>query len=348
MARILYGLSGLGYGHATRGRSILEKLDKKHNILILTDRYAYDYLSKYFSNINKMCTETIYFSNNKVAPLRTVLANLRCLPAYIKTIAVLLRTVKNFKPDLIINDFTCVLNYLGFFLRIPVISIDNESIITSARIEIPKNKLLSFIRTYLIVKLLTLTATKKLIPSFFKTQARDKDNTCICRPSLRKEILNQKPGYGSHILVYRYSDVGDDLISVLSKLPERFIVYGFKDSCREHSNIQLKEVGNADYLKDLSNCKAIISYGGFSLTTEALYLKKPVFAIPIKGQFEQELNAYYIDKLGYGIYSKEIHSANLKQFLKNLASYKKNIKNYNPGYEELLPVLEKTINRLAH
>jgi UDP:flavonoid glycosyltransferase YjiC (YdhE family) len=39
------------------------------------------------------------------------------------------------------------------------------------------------------------------------------------------------------------------------------------------------------YLEELKACKAIIATAGFTLMSEALYLKKPYLALPLKGQF---------------------------------------------------------------
>ena len=34
--------------------------------------------------------------------------------------------------------------------------------------------------------------------------------------------------------------------------------------------------------------------------SEAVYLRKPMLALPLAGQFEQEMNARYLERLGYG------------------------------------------------
>ena len=65
---------------------------------------------------------------------------------------------------------------------------------------------------------------------------------------------------------------------------------------------------------------------GFTVLSEALYLKKPIFAIPIKRQYEQILNGYYLQKQGYGVAVKEITKSNFNEFLKNKKMYEKNIK----------------------
>ena len=45
----------------------------------------------------------------------------------------------------------------------------------------------------------------------------------------------------------------------------------------------------------------MVTGGGFSLLSEAVYLGKPVLSIPLRGQFEQLMNARYLERDGYGI-----------------------------------------------
>jgi hypothetical protein len=45
----------------------------------------------------------------------------------------------------------------------------------------------------------------------------------------------------------------------------------------------------------------VICGGGHTLISEALYLGKPVLSFPIRFAGEQEVNAAYLDRLGYGM-----------------------------------------------
>ena len=40
--------------------------------------------------------------------------------------------------------------------------------------------------------------------------------------------------------------------------------------------------------------------GGFTLMSEAVYLHKPLLSVPVVGQFEQVLNALYLQALNFG------------------------------------------------
>jgi hypothetical protein len=44
----------------------------------------------------------------------------------------------------------------------------------------------------------------------------------------------------------------------------------------------------------------VVCGGSHSLLSESLYYGKPVLSFPIRGAFEQYLNAFYVERLGYG------------------------------------------------
>ncbi len=61
----------------------------------------------------------------------------------------------------------------------------------------------------------------------------------------------------------------------LQKTNEKFIIYGFYKN-KNLGNVILKDFSEKEFYGDLSACKAVITNGGFTLISEALYLKKPV------------------------------------------------------------------------
>ena len=96
-----------------------------------------------------------------------------------------------------------------------------------------------------------------------------------------------------------------------------------------------------EFAKDLASCRGIITNGGFTLISEAIYLKKPIYSVPVKNQMEQEINAYYLEKEGYGISSRIINKKTLEKFIKNLKTYEKNLKKYNARVNDFSLVDEK-------
>ena len=53
-------------------------------------------------------------------------------------------------------------------------------------------------------------------------------------------------------------------------------------------------------------------------------------------QFEQWMNAAYIDKLGYGKHCKSLNATDLKEFLEGIAVYEKNLAKYNQDGNRVL------------
>ena len=87
------------------------------------------------------------------------------------------------------------------------------------------------------------------------------------------------------------------------------------------------------FYDDLASSKAVICNGGFTFITEAICLKKPIYSVPAIGNFEQTLNGFYVQKLGYGEYHEVMSAEKVKAFLSRL-----------PKYQERLKKVKKTNN----
>ncbi len=126
------------------------------------------------------------------------------------------------------------------------------------------------------------------------------------------------------MLVYQTSDTFHDLVPTLQRLPGTFFVYGLKRD-EVLGNVTLKGFSEAGFVRDLASARAVLAGGGFSLMGEAVYLGKPMLSVPLKGQFEQTLNALYLQKLGYGEYHRELSERAIAQFLERSPEYARNV-----------------------
>ena len=63
------------------------------------------------------------------------------------------------------------------------------------------------------------------------------------------------------------------------------------------------------FIDDLASCRAVVASGGFTLMGEAVYLRKPMLAVPLRRQFEQVLNARYLQLEGYGRHAESLDDA---------------------------------------
>jgi UDP-N-acetylglucosamine:LPS N-acetylglucosamine transferase len=80
--------------------------------------------------------------------------------------------------------------------------------------------------------------------------------------------------------------------------------------------------------------------------SEAVYLHKPMLSIPLEGQFEQVINALYLEKLGYGMYTKQLTMESLKEFLSRVPACQQSLKGYvQEGNTQLLTALREQLAR---
>ena len=326
MAKILYAVAKEGMGHAIRSKTIIEELLKKHKIKIVSSGRPFHYLRRYFRDTHKISDFDLVYTNNSVNYLLTFLSNLIRLPFMLIYNLKLVMLVSNFKPDIIITDFEPFSNYIAYLFRIPLISIDNQHIITKCKIDVPKKFMKDYLISYFIVNLIVNNAKKYFITSFFFPGVKEK-NVSLFPPVIGRSILKAKPRKGEHVLVYQTSKSYKRLFKVLKKVNGKFIIYGF-DKESVDKNLVFRKFNNGLFYKDLAESKAVIANCGFTLISEAIYLKKPILSIPIRHQFEQIFNAIYLGKLGYGEFHEFLTEDNLKTFLSNLKTYENNLKKF--------------------
>ena len=139
--------------------------------------------------------------------------------------------------------------------------------------------------------------------------------------------MKLKPTSGDHIIVYQTSRESEKLVRRLKSLKdEKFIVYGFnKDEV--DGNLCYKHFNEDEFYEDLASSKAVICNGGFTFISEAIYLKKPIYSVPAIGNFEQTLNGFYVQKLGYGEYHEVMSAKRVGNFLKRLPKYQQKLAN---------------------
>ena len=119
-------------------------------------------------------------------------------------------------------------------------------------------------------------------------------------------------------------------MAMLEEFPrERFLVYGTERE-GEDGNLCFRPFSLDGFLADLASSKAVISTAGFTLMTEALQLAKPMLALPMGGQFEQELNAHLLEDVGYGKNGRKADAETIGDFLYRIPEYQEALESYKP------------------
>lgn len=339
--KILYGLAGEGFGHSSRALTIIPFLQSQgHQVQVLTYGQALAVLKNKFP-VFKIHGSHIEFTRGKVNYYKTLTKNIERNLKNLKNSKKFHQLIKSFQPDIIISDMEPISPILSNLYSIPLISLDNQHRITNLQLKVPQKYYKDYLAAKFIVNLFCRHADFYIITSFTPSKVI-KENSYIVPPIIRPEIRALKPTYKNKILVY-LTKKDPQVIKELQKVNAQFILYGFNKNTTQ-KNLQFKT--RESFSQDLKECRAIIASAGFTLMSEALYLKKPYLALPLKGQFEQTLNALFLKQAGFGDFSENLKASEILSFLEKLENYKKNLNKYSPDYNLIFKTLEKTIKKL--
>jgi len=343
--RILYGVCGEGFGHSSRSKEIINHLKKRgHKVLVITYGQAVKILKEF--NLIKVEGISLSFYNNKLSLSKTFFDNINKILKNLKNWNKIKKKISKFNPDLCISDMEVLVPIISYWKNIPLISIDNQHRLTNLNIKVPKEYYKDFIIAKTAINTCISNADAFIIMSFSKSRIiKDKEKTYVVNPLLRKEItlLNKKEG--DFILVYQTKE-DERIIKTLKEIKHNFIVYGYNKNSIE-GNITFKKLGQ-NFIKDLATSKAVIATSGFTLMSESIYLKKPYFAIPLEGQFEQVLNSLFLKKSGFGDFSINPTEDQLNRFISNLSKYKSKLNKNKTSPEETLNILDKIILKIQN
>ena len=356
MAKILYSLSGEGWGHSSRSKIVLEHLlfHKNHEVKVVTSGKGYEYLRDEF-DVEKIMGFQFAFKGGEVDVGNTIKENIvRLLKEGSETVKFLVKLVDEFKPDLVISDYEPFLAMVSATKDIPLISVNHVNIIANGKLDYPKSWERERLLALAVCKMMNVSVEYYLIPSFFFPELKEefKANTTLVPPVLRNEVVSKTSSKGDYVLVYvTTEETKDILLPLLEKIETNFIAYGFGQGNSTYNNIVFKEPSTEDFLEDLAGSDVVITNTGFNVISEALFFYKPVYTIPIHNQFEQMVNGYYLEKLGYGLSDLAPSIERINSFLAGSSEYRVNIvknKNNFSGNEQFFRLLDSRIDTIAN
>jgi uncharacterized protein (TIGR00661 family) len=336
--KILYGVVGEGMGHATRSRVILNHLVKNHEVQIVVSGRAHAYLSRYFLDVVEIQGLHMAYENNEVDRSRTFWELLKGLPSMLsENFEAFIRMSERFQPDVVISDFESFAYTFGQHHALPVISIDNMQILNRCELEvdIPEQYADDFQIAKAIVKGKLPGCYHYLITTFFFPPIR-KERTGLFPPILRDEVLAAPRTVEDHLLVYQTATTNEALLKILEEVRVPCRVYGFGRSEKLSEWVQLRAFSEDGFIRDLASCRGVLATGGFSLMGEAVYLGKPLLAVPLRKQFEQILNALYLKRLGYGEYHDALTPEAVRGFMGRLDGYAAALRNHHQDGNTLI------------
>ena len=349
---ILYGVPGEGLGHATRSKVVIgHLLAQGHQVCVVSSSRAYQMLAAAFpGRVHEIRGFHLAYKGLAVSKLRTAALILRTAPEDLRiNFARYRELLGDFEPELVISDFESFSYLLARLHRLPVVSIDNMQVISRMKLNVvvPKAERGNYSLARSIVRAKLPRSRHYFVTSFFDLPPAKPDTTLV-PPIIRPEILATTRTPGRHVLVYQSATTQQNLVPLLQQLPDQeFRVYGFNKQ-ESHGNVQLCAFSEAGFIADLASCRAVVTNGGFSLISEAVFLHKPICAIPIPAQFEQWLNAAEVEKMGYGRHFEAITADNLRAFFYGLPGFATALASYQQqGNEVLFALLDEALKEIG-
>ncbi len=354
--RILYGVVGEGMGHATRSRVILEHLlELGHQVHVVVSGKAHDFLISAFRDRDGIeMTEIVGLhlvqDIEGIDRSASLWSNLSGAPESLRhNLRMYSDVAGRFDADLVISDFESWAWFYAGAHDVPVISIDNIQILhrCAHAAHIQGTRSLDFLLARYAAKAKMPGAYHFLITSFFYPPVR-KPRTTLVPPILRPEILAAEREPGSHVLVYHHREAVEALLPALREYThQEFRIYGWGEA-RDEGHLAFRPFSQQGFVDDLRTAKGVVAGGGFSLMSECVHLRVPLLAVPLDDQFEQELNARWLEHLGYGEWVRELTVEALTGFLGRIGEHQAALAAYEPHDNSMtLAAVDELLRRVS-
>ena len=326
MAKILYGVHGTGHGHAVRSLTLARHFaGLGHEFLFVSHGAGADILRREFP-VEDVPNPATPIRGHKVALAATIYSNLSVRRRSRTYLDQIFRLMERFQPDVTMSDYEYFVPRAAHRAGLPCLSVDHQHVITACRHPVPWAQYPAYLSTAWAVKNFFSQASDHLVISFFRPQVQPGVRARVLPPLLRETVLRRQPSGGDHVVAYQGYTTFKRFLPFLRAIPSKVMVYGF-DTTGADGNLRFQKTSETGFLDDLASCRYVVCGGSHTLISEALYYGKPVISFPIQGAFEQFLNAFYLERLGYGRYFTGLNpdpliipafEAQLEDFRRNL------------------------------
>ena len=324
--KILYAIQGTGNGHLSRARDIIPVLQKKGELDILISGIQADVELPYTVKYKFRGLSFIFGKKGGVDLVATYKkSNLKQLYKEIKSLPV-------DEYDLVISDFEPVSAWACKMKHKKCIGLSHQAAVINKRSPKPKKKDL--------VGNAVLHHYAPVSEAYgFHFGAYDKN---IFTPLIRSQVREARPVNNGHFTVYlpAYSD--ERIIKILGEIRAVQWQVFSKHSKKEYKekNIHIRPVNNDDFIESLVTCAGILCGAGFETPAEALFLKKKLMTIPMKGQYEQQCNAATLKTLGVPVI-KSLKKKYLEKIKDWVGSKQQILVNYPNSTERIINMIIK-------
>lgn len=283
--KILYAIQTTGNGHLSRAQKLVPEFSKKVKVDILTSGPLNNFPTykppiKHYKGFKFFTSES-----GSINWIKTIFFN-----NYIQFFVDIYNCpVKNY--DMVVSDYEPVSAWASLIRGVKCIALSNQYVLNSKNVPKPKR-----------YSRILLSAINLLCPTKIGYGYHYKPyNENILDPIIRDRIRKIDISTNNEILIYLPTYSIDNIIDIIKKIPvqmEWTIFTNESDSNYKLDGININSISDELFTKKIGSCYGIICAGGFSTTSEAIFLGKPMLVVPVKAQIEQQFNAAALEKEG--------------------------------------------------
>jgi uncharacterized protein (TIGR00661 family) len=253
---------------------------------------------------------------------------------------------RQWQPDVVVTDFEPLAALYARISRTPLIAVDNINMLDRCRHdeEIVAGHREDYTIARAVTRSMVPNAVRYIVTTFFRPPLA-REQTTLVPPILRRAIVEAEPEDGDHLVVYSSGEENALAALRASGVPCR--VYGMRGGPEEGTvdgNLEFKPRSDEGFVEDLRTARGVVAGGGFSLMSEAVYLGKPMLAMPLFGQFEQAMNSRYLEREGFGMAATELTPEIVARFLDGVDGHRERLAAYEQrGNEVALRTVEDRV-----
>jgi uncharacterized protein (TIGR00661 family) len=364
MAKIAISLCGEGRGHATRIATLVEHLERDHDILIFTSADALEFLSKRFpreagqSGARVRLVEipgiVFQYTGGRLDVTRSIAVGLdyqaRVLGPLVDRMIV---ELDGFGAEIAVTDFEPALPRAAGRFQIPLVSVDHQHFLLAYDLSgLPLAlKWNAWFMSHAVWMYVT-EASDTVVSAFFRPPLRRGwEHVVQVGPLLRREITGAVPRDDGFILSYLRRHTPFSTLSTLADCGLPVKVYGLGH--REHvGNVSFHAIDERRFVEDLAACRGMISAAGNQLIGEALQLGKPMLLLPERAHAEQQMNSHFLAAMGCGDFAplEQFSPEILRAFLDGLDRFRPalaNVAGRMDGTPDVVRVIERRLSSPA-
>ncbi|MEI8047100.1 MAG: glycosyltransferase family protein [Bacteroidota bacterium] len=282
--RILYAIQGTGNGHISRARDIIPILQKQHEVDILVSGSQVDVELPFPVKYKFKGLGFIFGAKGGIDLVETYKKN------YIKRLLIEINSLPVEDYNLVINDFEPVSAWACYIKNVKCIALSHQAAVLSKKAPQPADS-----------DIIGKAILKNYSPSdakygfHFKTYAEN-----IFTPVVRKQVRALTLENNGHYTVYLPAYDDKRILKVLKQCGEtRWDVFSkHSKQFMDFRNITIQPINNEAFIKSMASAEGVLCGAGFETPAEALFMKKKLMVIPMKGQYEQHCNAAALKEMG--------------------------------------------------